>query len=101
MAEATTITVHCPQCHENGEYAPSGMRVTLLRGLDCYYEFFCYRCHGYTKTPVDAQLAVVLHDAGVNVRVIEPPAEVRSWPKDAPKLTEQDLVRFQGSLEEL
>jgi hypothetical protein len=101
------ITIRCGTCLKAGQYAPTGVRVTVLSNLGCYYEFFCHSpvCRAYNKAWLDLEPATKLHDAGVPTRVIDVPAEVAEHPHpDAPGLSEDDLhvfLRFLKHIEDV
>lgn len=98
-----SIRVRCASCSTMAEYAPSGMRLTVLSTIGCYYEFFCSTCRSYNKHPLELDYATALHDCGVLTRVLEVPAELAEHPDPANvrPLAEADLKSFLKQLDEM
>ena len=90
------VRATCPRCGDV-HLALSGLSLTQC-GAALWYQFTCPRCRDYIVTDTDARIATAMVEAGAEVRVVEPPAELDE-PHLGPPVTPDELLDLHLALD--
>ena len=86
----------CPRC---GVVHVDVGGLALIRWGDArWYQFSCPRCRDSVVTDTDERIATAMLEAGVTVRVLDPPAELDE-PHTGPPVTLDDVLDLRLALE--